>query len=63
MVKQTHLCKNNFNQQKSNKKKEKKSNHRKERKKLNSNPVGHSNLFRCPLRVVGTLDMVLIFDH
>ena len=35
----------------------------KRKKKLNSNLVGHSNLFRCPLHVVGTLDMALIFDH
>ena len=33
------------------------------RKKINSNLVGHSNLFRCLLHVVGTLDMALIFDH
>ena len=39
-----------------------KSNQRKE-KKINSNLVGHSNLFRCLLHVVGTLDMALIFDH
>ena len=32
MVKQTHLWKNNFNQQKNSKKKEKKENQRKERK-------------------------------
>ena len=43
------------------KRKKEKSNQQKE--KINSNLVGHSNLFRCLLHVVGILDMALIFDH
>ena len=50
---------------KNNKKRESKKikSPKRKKEKLNSNLVGHSNLFRYPLYVVGTLDMALIFDH
>ena len=62
MVKQTHLCKNNFNQQKNNKKKEKNQiTEKKEKNQFKS--CGSLKFISMSSPCVGNLDMALIFDH